>query len=156
MFLSYSQASHSYSWVLSEFLLSFFFSIQCRSSISPELGCPSHLAKFPLEYFLCISGWPSILFNTSSFSRVYLLLFIFRVTNLPGLLHSRCWLVFVILAWSAQYPNYTPGTPCAWSWMFVTGRHPIFCEIFTMRITALFLGTFQLLHLSYPYNDKKY
>lgn len=40
--------------------------------------------------------------------------------------HSRCWLVFIILAWSARYPNYTPGTPCAWSWMCVTGRYPNF------------------------------
>lgn len=59
MFLSYSQASHSCSWVLNELLLSFCFSIQCRSSILLELRCPSHLAKFPLEK-MCISGWPSI------------------------------------------------------------------------------------------------
>lgn len=32
----------------------------------------------------------------------------------------------------------------------------IFCEVFTVRIISLFLGPFQLLHLSYPHSDKKY
>ena len=121
-------------------LNSFFhpvFQVTGRSSISPELGCPPHLARIPLQYCQWISGWLSMfsLFNSltpallpefiSLCSSALLPTWQFQSWSTAESSYSRWWLVFVILAWSAQYPNYRPGTLCAWGWARVTERHPI-------------------------------
>lgn len=111
------------------------FQVSADLAFHQSLGCPSHLAKFPLEYCQCISGrlsiplslTPALLSESVCFcSSALLPTWQFQSWSTAQALHSRCWLVFIILAWSARYPNYTPGTPCAWSWMCVTGRYPNF------------------------------
>lgn len=157
--------------ILSLELNSFFhpvFQVTGRSSISPELGCPPHLAWIPLQCCQWISGWLSVfpLFNSltpallpefiSLCSSALLPAWQFQSWSTAHSLYSRWWLVFIIWAWCAQYPICRPGPPCAWGWTCVTECCPIFCEVFTVRVPGLFQGPFQLLCLGNPYSDKQY
>lgn len=96
-----------------------------------------HPARILLQYCQWNSGWLSVfsLFNSltsallpefiSLHSSALLPTWQFQSWSTVQSLYSRWWAVFITLAWSAQYPNYRAGTPCAWGWTRVTKRHPI-------------------------------
>lgn len=125
-------------WTFSSYSQPFFhpvFQVTGRSSISPELGCHPILPEFfcsivnesLAEYQCSLSStlWHQPFCQSLS---PFVHLHCYQPDSFnPGVqsLYSRWWVVFITLAWSAQYPNYRAGTPCAWGWTRVTKRHPI-------------------------------
>lgn len=167
MFLSYSQPLYSCSWVLN-WTLSFtlFFksladtAFHQSGEVNPILSefLRSIVNESLADCSLSSTLWRQLFFQSLS-PFVHLHCHqpdSFNPGIQPRLCTARWWLVCVILAWSAQYPNYRPGTSCAWGQTHVTERHPIFLWGVYSENPSSVLGPFQLLHLGYPDSDKQY